>query len=148
MSLRTISLTKTKKKAQGTGGESKARVSEGERASWSTLELVGSDNKREIMADNQLLNNDVGVDDDIFVYTGGEQRVPHDMKRVRIAENIDTIPARIFSFCRQLIEVEGHNRLRKIEEYAFNYCPRLRRVTKRWKALKKLKRTLSTVVKP
>ena len=63
-------------------------------------------------------NNDDGVgDDDIFVYTGGEQEVPRDVKRVRIAENVATIPARTFYQRRELIEVEGHNRLRKIEEW-------------------------------
>jgi hypothetical protein len=76
-------------------------------------------------------NNNDGVDggDDIFVYTGGGQQVPRDVKRVRIAENVDTIPARTFQECFQLIKVEGHNRLKKIEEWAFNYCPSLRRVT-------------------
>jgi hypothetical protein len=64
------------------------------------------------------------------VYTGGGQRVPRDVKRVGISENIDTIPARAFQGCTQLIEVEGHNRLRKVEQFAFNKCPRLRRVTK------------------
>jgi hypothetical protein len=88
-----------------------------------------------MMADNLLLNdnNNDGVgggDDDVFVYTGGEQQVPRDVKRVRIAENVDTVPAWVFSFCRQLIEVQGHNRLRKIKESSFYYCNRLRRVTK------------------
>src|SRR6056300_1648271 len=83
-----------------------------------------------MMDDNQLLLNGIGGGDDIFVYTGGEQRVPRDVKRVRIAENVDTIQARVFSFCRQLIEVEGHDRLRKIEKWGFNDCPSLRRVTK------------------
>jgi len=85
------------------------------------------------MADNQLLNDneDFGDgDDDIFVYTGGEQQIPRDVKRVRIAENIDTIPAWKFSNCRQLIEVEGHNKIKKIEKWAFNDCISLRRVTK------------------
>jgi hypothetical protein len=87
-----------------------------------------------VMADDQLLidnNDDDGVGgDDIFVYTGGEQRVPDDVKRVRIAENIDTIPENAFSRCFQLIEVEGHNKIKKIERGAFNNCLRLRRVTK------------------
>jgi hypothetical protein len=85
-----------------------------------------------MMADNRLLNDNdggVGGGDDIFVYTGGEQEVPLDVKRVRIAENVDTIPARTFYNCRQLIEVEGHNRVKKIEEYAFFGCTSLRRVT-------------------
>ena len=74
------------------------------------------------MADQ--LNND--GDDDIFVYTGGEQRVPRDVKRVRIADNIDTIPAYIFDSCRQLKEVEGHDKLKKIEHHALNGCFSLR----------------------
>ena len=78
------------------------------------------------MADNQLLNG-VDGDDDVFVYTGGE-RVPRDVRRLRIAENVDTIPAMTFSQCRQLREVEGHNKMKKIEEYAFFGCPSLRRV--------------------
>ena len=77
------------------------------------------------MADNQLLNdNNNGGDEDTFVYMGGEQRVPRDVKRVRIAENIDTILERTFYQCRQLIEVEGHNRLWKIEQGAFSSCNR------------------------
>jgi hypothetical protein len=77
-------------------------------------------------------NNDNGVggggDDDVFVYTGGDQQVPRDVKRMRIAENVDTILARAFSQCQQLIEVEGHNKLKKIERRAFFYCAHLRRV--------------------
>jgi hypothetical protein len=88
-----------------------------------------------MMADNQLFHDNnggdgVGGDEDIFVYTGGEQRVPRDVKRVRIAENVDTIPANTFEGCEHLIEVEGHNRLKKVEEYVFHSCYRLRRVTK------------------
>jgi hypothetical protein len=82
------------------------------------------------MADNQLLFDDVGGGDDIFVYTGGEQRVPRDVKRVRIAENVDTILARVFGQCFQLREVEGHDKIKKIEHDAFNNCYSLRRVTK------------------
>jgi len=77
---------------------------------------------------NILLND--GDDGDVFVYTGGDQQVPRDVRRVRIAENIDTIPARTFEECRQLIEVEGHNQLTKIEQWAFFCCRRLRWLTK------------------
>jgi hypothetical protein len=87
-----------------------------------------------MMADNHLLNDNnndgVGGDNDIFVYTGGDQEVPRDVERVRIAENVDTILARAFYECFQLIEVEGHDRLRKIEKWAFCRCRRLRRVAK------------------
>ena len=65
-----------------------------------------------------------------MVATFGEQQVPRDVKRVRIAENVDTIPAWKFDSCTQLIEVEGHNKLKKIEERAFCGCRRLRRATK------------------
>jgi hypothetical protein len=76
-------------------------------------------------------NNDDGVGgDEIFVYMGGDQEVPRDVRRVRIAENIDTIPWGVFEGCEQLIEVEGHNKIKKIERREFHYCIRLRRVTK------------------
>ena len=83
-----------------------------------------------MMADNQLFNDNDGGDDDVFVYTGGEQEVPRDIKRVRIAENVDTIAESTFRNCQQLIEVVGHNKIRKIEEYAFYKCIRLRSVAK------------------
>ena len=79
------------------------------------------------MADIQLLFGNGGDDDDIFVYTG-EERVPRDVRRVRIAENVDTILAETFRECFQLIEVEGHNKLKKIKKLAFLGCPSLRRV--------------------
>jgi hypothetical protein len=81
------------------------------------------------MANNHQELVDVG-DDDIFVYTGGEQRVPRDVRRAKIDESIDTIPRDAFVDCTQLIEVEGHNKLMKIEEDAFMRCRRLRRLTK------------------
>ena len=79
-----------------------------------------------MVADNEL--NNVGGDD-IFIYTGGDQEVPRDVKRVRIAEDIDTIPARAFYQCYQLIGVKGHNKIKKIERSAFGRCRSLRRVT-------------------
>jgi len=82
------------------------------------------------MADHELLLNGVGDDDVIFMYTGGEQEVPRNVKRVRIAENIGTILANAFQGCQQLIEVEGHDKLKKIKEYAFNGCHSLRWLTK------------------
>ena len=74
------------------------------------------------MADNQILNDneDDGGDDDIFVYIHVE--------RVRIAENVDTIPEWTFEHCQQLIEVVGHNKLRKVEQFAFHGCTSLKKV--------------------
>src|SRR6056300_913243 len=84
-----------------------------------------------MMADNQLLLEDDGVGgDDVFVYTGGEQEAPRDVRRVRIAENVDTIIAETFRDCTQLIEVEGHVKLKKIEDWVFCNCTSLRRVSK------------------
>ena len=77
------------------------------------------------MAD--ALNGDEG-DDDIFVYTGG--RAPRDVKRAKIDESVDTIPQSTFQDCTQLIEVEGHDKLKKIEGDGFNNCTSLRRLTK------------------
>jgi hypothetical protein len=74
------------------------------------------------MAD-ALLNN--GDDGDIFIYTGGEQEVPRDVRRANIDESVDTVLARAFQNCEQLIEVVGHDKLKKIEEDAFNNCPSL-----------------------
>ena len=85
------------------------------------------------MADgnNQLVggNNDDGGDD-IFVYTGGDQEVPRDVKRAKIDESVDTILAGAFAECGQLIEVVGHKKLKKIEAEAFYKCRRLRRLAK------------------
>ena len=82
------------------------------------------------MADILLNGGDDDDDDDIFVYTGGEQEVPRDVKRVRIAENIDTIPCDAFRGCELLIEVKGHKKLKKIETWAFDDCYSLRWLTK------------------
>ncbi len=84
------------------------------------------------MADNQLLlggNNDDGGGD-IFVYVGGDQLVPRNVKRAKIDETVDTIPHGTFADCEQLIEVEGHNKLKKIMAGQFFQCRRMRRLTK------------------
>ena len=79
------------------------------------------------MADNNQLG---GVNDDIiFVHTGGDQEVPGDVRRAKIDESIDTIPRSAFFECYQLIEVEGHNKLKKLEGWAFYRCRRLRWVS-------------------
>jgi hypothetical protein len=78
------------------------------------------------MAD--ILRNGDDDDDDIFVYTGG--RAPRDVRRAKIDESVDTIPREAFMDCTQLIELEGHDKLKKIEREAFWNCPSLRRLTK------------------
>ena len=79
------------------------------------------------MANNHQELVDVG-DNDIFVYTGGE--VPHDVKRAKIDESIDTIPRDAFQDCEQLTEVEGHSKLKKIKDDAFYRCRRWKRLMK------------------
>ena len=74
------------------------------------------------MADNNQLAD--GNDGDIFVYTGG--RAPRDVKRAKIDESVDTIPRGAFVNCEQLIEVEGHDKIKKIEMSAFTNCTSLR----------------------
>ncbi len=74
------------------------------------------------------MEGDQLVDDDVFVYTGRGQRVPRDVKRARIAENIDTIPFEAFFDRRQLTELVGHNKIKKICSGAFYNCLQLRRV--------------------
>jgi len=77
------------------------------------------------MAD--ILNGDDGGDD-IFVYMGGQ--APRDVRRAKIDESIDTIPHGAFANCQQLIEVEGHKKLMKMEGSAFVRCRSLRRLMK------------------
>src|SRR5210317_1750937 len=79
------------------------------------------------MADALLNVGDGHGDGDIFVYTGG--RAPRDVRRAKIDESVDTIPQQAFRDCRQLIEVEGHNKIKKIEKNAFYFCVSLRWVS-------------------
>jgi hypothetical protein len=74
---------------------------------------------------NDIMNFGEG---DIFVYTGG--RAPRDVRRAKIDESIETIPWRAFLNCTELVEVEGHKKLKKIGEMAFFCCYHLRRFTK------------------
>eukprot|EP00984_Skeletonema_dohrnii_P034477 scaffold33569_cov84-Skeletonema_dohrnii-CCMP3373.AAC.11 len=67
-----------------------------------------------------------GEDDDIFVYTGGEQVVPDDVRRVRIDKSVNIIPRLAFDNRRRLIDVEFHDGIEIIEVMAFNNCISLR----------------------
>eukprot|EP00985_Skeletonema_marinoi_P000884 scaffold360_cov77-Skeletonema_marinoi.AAC.9 len=70
-----------------------------------------------------------GSDDDIFVYLGGEQEVPHDIKHAIIDESVKIIPPRAFWNRTKLISVKFHAGIEKIEGGAFNRCWSLRRAT-------------------
>ncbi len=67
-------------------------------------------------------------DDEIFVYMGGDQRVPDGVRRARIHRSVKIIPARAF-YCREnLISVEFHDDIEIIEDHAFDRCTSLRSV--------------------
>ncbi len=78
------------------------------------------------MADDQLLADD---DDVVFDFVGGDQEVPRDVRRVRIDESIDTIPEGLFCMFEELIDLEGHDKLKRIEAEAFDGCHSLRRMS-------------------
>ena len=65
-------------------------------------------------------------DDEIFVYMGGEQQVPDEVRRARIHKDVKIVRAGAFSDRRQLISVEFHDGIEIIEEAAFHYCISLR----------------------
>ena len=61
-------------------------------------------------------------DDEIFVYMGGDQRVPDGVRRARIHPSVKNIPARAFRNRTRLISVEFHDEIEIIEDYAFDWC--------------------------
>jgi len=67
-------------------------------------------------------------DDEIFVYMGGDQRVPDSVRRARIHKSVKIVPAQAFYYRQQLIYVEFHDDIEIIEEYAFRGCISLRGV--------------------
>jgi len=66
--------------------------------------------------------------DEIFVYTGGDQVVPNDVRRVRIDKSVTIIPRDAFYGREHLIDLEFHDGIEKIEKYAFIGCVSLRSV--------------------
>eukprot|EP00984_Skeletonema_dohrnii_P007071 scaffold2531_cov126-Skeletonema_dohrnii-CCMP3373.AAC.2 len=62
------------------------------------------------------------ADDEIFVYTGGDQEVPYYVWRVRIDQSVTIIPRDAFYGREHLIYVEFHDDIEKIGEDAFNCC--------------------------
>jgi len=71
------------------------------------------------MADEAGNNN-------VFIYMGGNQRVPRDVRYVRIHKSVKNISARAFRWCRHLVSVEMHDGVEIIEEDAFWGCSSLR----------------------
>jgi hypothetical protein len=64
--------------------------------------------------------------DEIFIYTGGEQVLPRNVRRVRIDKSVKIIPARAFQYRCSLIYVEFHDGIEIIDKWAFTYCDSLR----------------------
>eukprot|EP00984_Skeletonema_dohrnii_P010234 scaffold3998_cov153-Skeletonema_dohrnii-CCMP3373.AAC.1 len=67
-------------------------------------------------------------DDEIFVYTGGDQVVPRDVRRVRIDKSVRNIPEQAFQGREHLIYVEFHDGIETIGKWAFHRCSSLRSV--------------------
>ena len=79
------------------------------------------------MADH-LLAAAEAQEDEIFVYMGGDQRVPSGVRRARIHKDVKIIPALAFQHRQKLISVEFHDGVEIIERYAFCGCRSLRSV--------------------
>ena len=61
-------------------------------------------------------------DDEIFVYMGGDQRVPDGVRRARIHKSVKIVRKRAFICRYELISVEFHDGVEIIEEHAFTGC--------------------------
>ena len=69
-------------------------------------------------------------DDEIFVYMGGDQRVPSGVRRARIHRSVKIVRANAFRSRLNLISVEFHDGIEIIEEWAFDWCTSLRGLMK------------------
>eukprot|EP00985_Skeletonema_marinoi_P000791 scaffold297_cov104-Skeletonema_marinoi.AAC.1 len=67
-------------------------------------------------------------DGEMFVYTGGDQVVPDDVRRVRIDKSVKIIPQRAFDGREHLLHVEFHDGIEEIGKWAFIRCILLRSV--------------------
>ena len=61
-------------------------------------------------------------DDEVFVYMGGNQRVPDEVRRARIHKSVNTVLENAFLFRQNLISVEFHDGIEIIETDAFYGC--------------------------
>ena len=65
---------------------------------------------------------------DNFVYMGGNQVVPFDVRRVRIHKSVKIVRRSAFLYRQRLTYVEFHDEIEIIEEEAFEGCVSLRKV--------------------
>ena len=70
--------------------------------------------------------DDGGDNNNVFIYMGGDQQVPHDVTHVRVHKSVKIIRARAFKRCRNLVSIEMHDGVEIIEEWAFHDCRSLR----------------------
>ena len=66
--------------------------------------------------------------DEIFVYMGGDQRVPNGVRRARIHKSVKIVRANAFENRQQLVSVEFHDGVEIIETNAFRCCYSLRSI--------------------
>ncbi|KAK1742685.1 leucine-rich repeat domain-containing protein [Skeletonema marinoi] len=69
-------------------------------------------------------------DDDIFVYMGGDQVVPLNVRRVKIDKSVKIITSQAFEHRRRLIYVEFHDGIEIIGKWAFHGCISLKSLVK------------------
>ncbi len=67
-------------------------------------------------------------DNDVFVYMGGNQRVPRDVTHAIVDRSVDTIRRRAFANCRSLVSLEMHDDVKIIEVGALESCFSLKRI--------------------
>jgi hypothetical protein len=56
-------------------------------------------------------------DDDVFIYMGGDQEVPRNVRYVRVHKSVKIIRARAFRNCRNLVSVEMHEAWKLLENW-------------------------------
>ena len=70
--------------------------------------------------------DDDGDNDDVFIYMGGNQRVPLDVTHVRVHKSVKIITGWAFRDCIQLVSIEMHDGVEIIGIMAFHRCISLR----------------------
>ena len=65
----------------------------------------------------------------VFIYTGAEgERIPDGVTHVTIGKDVTFVRARAFYQHPNIIELICHDKVEKVEEWAFGLCPSLRRI--------------------
>ncbi len=63
---------------------------------------------------------------DVFIYMGGDQEVPRNVRYVRVHKSVKIITREAFRNCRNLVSIEMHDGVEIIEKWAFYDCSFLR----------------------